>query len=259
MSPSPGIPVHAGARARRRDVARAASYSISKRPATNGGCAWTIALLLAVRTVHFHYSRRTGSHCEEAIARPSGSSCTPRWCRPTRSRAHARRDRDLEDRVRRAARYASSVTRRSRSALREAEPDPRRVPREWRPTSCSNLLEEFHGLSNFDQHVVSFLELLKLAYTHRLQSRARARLRSKAITEIAARTRRVRVPAVIVVAKGQKPRCRARPSSAVRESAREERRSASRRRASWMATTNSPNACASIHESIGSGRARRVS
>src|SRR5688500_5784269 len=34
-----------------------------------------------------------------------------------------------------------------------------------RPHIAWNLLDEFHGLATFDQHVVSFLELLKLPYT----------------------------------------------------------------------------------------------
>lgn len=36
---------------------------------------------------------------------------------------------------------------------------------EWRPHICFNLLEEFHGVGLYDQHVVSFLELMKVPYT----------------------------------------------------------------------------------------------
>src|ERR1051325_7101980 len=36
---------------------------------------------------------------------------------------------------------------------------------EWKPDVVFNLLEEFYGLSDFDSHVVSYLELLKLPYT----------------------------------------------------------------------------------------------
>ena len=36
---------------------------------------------------------------------------------------------------------------------------------EWKPHICFNLLEEFHGVGLYDQHVVSFLELMKIPYT----------------------------------------------------------------------------------------------
>jgi len=36
---------------------------------------------------------------------------------------------------------------------------------EWQPHVAFNLLEEFHGVSVYDQHVVSYLELLKQPYT----------------------------------------------------------------------------------------------
>ena len=41
----------------------------------------------------------------------------------------------------------------------------RRLVTEWKPHIAFNLLEEFHGLREFDQHVVSFLELMKTPYT----------------------------------------------------------------------------------------------
>jgi D-alanine-D-alanine ligase len=80
---------------------------------------------------------------------------------------------------------------------------------EWKPEVVFNLLEEFHGLSNFDQHVVSYLELLKLAYTG-CNPRGLVLARSKAITKKIAQYHRVRVPAFIVVPRGRKPR---RPAS----------------------------------------------
>ena len=80
---------------------------------------------------------------------------------------------------------------------------------EWKPDIVFNLLEEFHGLSNFDQHVVSYLELLKLAYTG-CNPRGLVLARSKAITKKIAAYHRVRVPAFIVVPRGQKTR---RPKS----------------------------------------------
>jgi len=36
---------------------------------------------------------------------------------------------------------------------------------EFRPHICFNLLEEFHGIALYDQHVVSYLELLRQPYT----------------------------------------------------------------------------------------------
>lgn len=36
---------------------------------------------------------------------------------------------------------------------------------DYRPHVCFNLLEEFHGIGCYDQHVVSYLELLKQPYT----------------------------------------------------------------------------------------------
>ncbi|MCC7084075.1 MAG: ATP-grasp domain-containing protein [Pirellulales bacterium] len=36
---------------------------------------------------------------------------------------------------------------------------------EWKPHIAFNLLEEFHGVSLYDQHVVSYLELLRQPYT----------------------------------------------------------------------------------------------
>jgi len=36
---------------------------------------------------------------------------------------------------------------------------------EFRPHVCFNLLVEFHGAANYDQHIVSYLELLKAHYT----------------------------------------------------------------------------------------------
>jgi D-alanine-D-alanine ligase len=74
---------------------------------------------------------------------------------------------------------------------------------EWKPDVVFNLLEEFHGLSDFDQHVVAYLELLKLAYTG-CNPRGLVLARSKAITKKIAAYHRVRVPAFIVVPRGRK-------------------------------------------------------
>jgi D-alanine-D-alanine ligase len=74
---------------------------------------------------------------------------------------------------------------------------------EWKPDVVFNLLEEFHGVTNFDQHVVAYLELLKLAYTG-CNPRGLVLARSKAITKKIAAYHRVRVPAFFVVPKNRK-------------------------------------------------------
>ncbi len=80
---------------------------------------------------------------------------------------------------------------------------------EWEPDVVFNLLEEFYGLSDFDSHVVSYLELLKLPYTG-CNPRGLFLARSKVITKKIAAYHRVRVPAFFVVARGRKAR---RPKS----------------------------------------------
>jgi D-alanine-D-alanine ligase len=74
---------------------------------------------------------------------------------------------------------------------------------EWKPDVVFNLLEEFYSLSDFDSHVVSYLELLKLPYTG-CNPRGLVLARSKAITKKIATYHRVRVPAFVVVARGRK-------------------------------------------------------
>ena len=74
---------------------------------------------------------------------------------------------------------------------------------EWKPDVVFNLLEEFYSLSDFDSHVVSYLELLKLPYTG-CNPRGLVLARSKAITKKIAAYHRVRVPAFIVVPRGRK-------------------------------------------------------
>jgi D-alanine-D-alanine ligase len=80
---------------------------------------------------------------------------------------------------------------------------------EWKPEVVFNLLEEFYGISDFDSHVVSYLELLKLPYTG-CNPRGLFLARSKVITKKIATYHRVRVPDFFVVPRGRKPR---RPKS----------------------------------------------
>lgn len=79
----------------------------------------------------------------------------------------------------------------------------RAAAEEWRPDLVFNLLEEFHGLSDFDSHVVSYLELLKLPYTG-CNPRGLVLARSKVITKKIAAYHRVRVPAFFVVHRGKR-------------------------------------------------------
>jgi D-alanine-D-alanine ligase len=81
----------------------------------------------------------------------------------------------------------------------------RTTAEEWNPDIVFNLLEEFHGISDFDAHVVSYLELLRLPYTG-CNPRGLMLARSKIITKKLAAYHRVRVPAFMVVPRGQKPR-----------------------------------------------------
>jgi len=74
---------------------------------------------------------------------------------------------------------------------------------EWKPDVVFNLLEEFYGISDFDSHVVSYLELLKLPYTG-CNPRGLFLARSKVITKKIAAYHRVRVPEFFVVPRGQR-------------------------------------------------------
>ncbi|MBH0186662.1 MAG: D-alanine--D-alanine ligase, partial [Nitrospira sp.] len=53
---------------------------------------------------------------------------------------------------------------------------------EWKPDIAFNLLEEFDGVSVYDQHVVSYLELLRVPYTG-CNPRGLMLARDKAITK----------------------------------------------------------------------------
>jgi D-alanine-D-alanine ligase len=72
---------------------------------------------------------------------------------------------------------------------------------EWKPDVVFNLLEEFFGISDFDSHVVSYLELLRLPYTG-CNPRGLFLARSKVITKKIAAYHRVRVPEFFVVPRG---------------------------------------------------------
>ena len=52
-----------------------------------------------------------------------------------------------------------------RSACGTTWPSCARAITEWKPDIAFNLLEEFQGIVTYDQHVVAFLELMRLPYT----------------------------------------------------------------------------------------------
>lgn len=64
---------------------------------------------------------------------------------------------------------------------------------EWRPHIVFNLLEEFHSISEFDQHVVSYLELLQVPHTG-CNPRGMTITRDKALSKKIAAYHRIHVP-----------------------------------------------------------------
>jgi D-alanine-D-alanine ligase len=84
------------------------------------------------------------------------------------------------------------------SVLREAI-------REVEPHIAFNLLEEFHGLAHFDQHVVSYLELLRVPYTG-CNPRGLTVARDKALTKKILAYHRIAVPHFAVFPRGRKVR-----------------------------------------------------
>ncbi len=76
---------------------------------------------------------------------------------------------------------------------------------EWKPHIVFNLLEEFHGLAELDQHVVSFLELLRVHYTG-CNPRGLVLGRDKALSKKLLVYHRIHVPSFAVVPRGRKPK-----------------------------------------------------
>lgn len=64
---------------------------------------------------------------------------------------------------------------------------------DWKPHIVFNLLEEFHGITAFDQHVVSYLELLRVPYTG-CGPRGLTIARDKALSKKIAAYHRIRSP-----------------------------------------------------------------
>jgi D-alanine-D-alanine ligase len=81
----------------------------------------------------------------------------------------------------------------------------RRAVTEWQPHIVFNLLESFHNVSTFDQHVASFLELLRVPYTG-CNPRGLTLARDKALSKTLLAFHRVPVPDFLVVRMGRKVR-----------------------------------------------------
>ncbi|HZL99063.1 MAG TPA: D-alanine--D-alanine ligase [Planctomycetota bacterium] len=76
---------------------------------------------------------------------------------------------------------------------------------EWKPQVVFNLLEEFAGLAVFDQHVVSYLELLGVPYTG-CNPRGLMLARGKGLAKKLVGYHRIRTPGFLVLPRGSKPR-----------------------------------------------------
>lgn len=81
----------------------------------------------------------------------------------------------------------------------------RRAAETWKPHVVFNLLEEFHGWREFDQHVASYLELLHLPYTG-CGPRGLMLARDKALAKEILAFHRVRSPRFFVVPRGRRVR-----------------------------------------------------
>jgi D-alanine-D-alanine ligase len=75
----------------------------------------------------------------------------------------------------------------------------------FKPHIVFNLMEAFAGVTTFDQNVVSYLELLRVAYTG-CNPRGLILARDKALSKKLLAYHRIRVPDFTVVRRGRKPR-----------------------------------------------------
>lgn len=76
---------------------------------------------------------------------------------------------------------------------------------DFKPHIAFNLLEAFHEVGTFDQNVVSYLELIRLAYTG-CNPRGMVLARDKALSKKLLQYHRILVPEFAVVARGRRPR-----------------------------------------------------
>src|SRR6185503_19780947 len=76
---------------------------------------------------------------------------------------------------------------------------------EYKPHIAFNLLEEFHGYPLYDQHVVSYLELMRQAYTG-WNPRGMTLAHDKALTKMILADHRLQVPGFAVFTMNRKVR-----------------------------------------------------
>jgi D-alanine-D-alanine ligase len=81
----------------------------------------------------------------------------------------------------------------------------RQAADDFKPHIVFNLLEAFHEVGTFDQHVVSYLELLRLPYTG-CNPRGMFLTRDKALSKKLLHYHRIPVPEFAVVSRGRKAR-----------------------------------------------------
>jgi D-alanine-D-alanine ligase len=81
----------------------------------------------------------------------------------------------------------------------------RQANEDFKPHIAFNLLEAFHEIGTFDQHVVSYLELLRLPYTG-CNPRGMVLARDKALSKKLLHYHRIAVPEFAVVPRGRKVR-----------------------------------------------------
>jgi D-alanine-D-alanine ligase len=79
----------------------------------------------------------------------------------------------------------------------------RRALEEFKPRIAFNMLEDFHGVAVYDQHVVSFLELMRKSYTG-CNPRGMLLARDKALSKKILAYHRIRVPRFAVFARKRK-------------------------------------------------------
>ena len=81
----------------------------------------------------------------------------------------------------------------------------RRAVEEFKPHVAFNMMENFHEIGAFDHNVVSYLELLRVAYTG-CNPRGLMLARDKALSKTLLSYHRIAVPDFVVVHVGRKPR-----------------------------------------------------
>ena len=80
----------------------------------------------------------------------------------------------------------------------------RQAIREFEPDLCFNMMVEFHGAAGYDQHIVSYLELMKVHYTG-CNPRGLTLARDKALSKKILHYDDVPVPGFMLVPMGQDP------------------------------------------------------